>query len=76
MLQLRRNATFTNGDYNSKVLGTNVLSYARSYGGVSFVVAINFGDSHEDIDVSGFNVNLREESKIYLTATNSEYKVG
>lgn len=76
LLQLRRNTTFTNGDFNSKVLGSNVFSYARSYGGVSFVVAINFGDVDEDVDVSVFNVNLKEQSKIHLAATNSNYTVG
>lgn len=76
LLQLRRNDSFANGDFNSKVLGSNVFSYARSYGGVSFVVAINFGDVEEDVDVSVFNVNLEEESKIHLTATTSNYAVG
>lgn len=76
LLQLRRNVSFANGDYNSKVLGSNVFSYARSYGGVSFVVAINFGDVNEDVDVSVFDVNLKDESKIHLAATNSNYTVG
>lgn len=76
LLQLRRNATFVNGSFDSTVLGTNVFSYARTYAGNSFVVAINFGDSEEEVDISGLGTNLREESKIHLTSSTSDHKTG
>jgi glycosidase len=76
LLALRKNATFINGNFQSDVLGSNVFGYSRTYAGISFIVAINFGDGHEEVDVSGFNVNFNEQSKIHLTSSNSELKVG
>jgi hypothetical protein len=40
------------------------------------VVAINFGNAQEEVDISGFNTNLREESKIHLASSTSDYKSG
>lgn len=78
LLQLRKNTLFIYGDFDSKVLGSNVFTYARTYGGVSFVIAINFGGANENVDVlSNFNnLYLNEVSKIHLTSSNSNYTVG
>lgn len=73
LIKLRKNETFIDGDIELKKLGDNVLAYSRSYKGVSFIIAINVGNKEETVDVSIFNVNLREESKIHLAAVNSKY---
>lgn len=76
LLALKKNESFAIGDFDLRALNENVLSYSRSRNGVAFIVAINLGNSTETVDLTVFNVNLRETSEVHLTATVSANKIG
>ena len=75
LTSLRKNATLALGDIDFKVLGDNVLAYSRTHEKVSYLIAINLGNKTENVDASGFKVNLKEESKILLAAPNSKHEI-
>lgn len=73
---LRRNQTFADGDFVSKVFSENVFGYSRTSAGETIVVLINLSDKSETVNVSALTVKLRDESVVLLASSSSGYEIG
>jgi alpha-glucosidase len=71
LLKLRKNETFTDGNFTSKVLSENVFGFYRSTDDSTFVVLINLGNRSETINVSDLTVNFEHGAEILLASSTS-----
>lgn len=77
LVKLRQADALIDGDYSSYVEGSNVLLILRKLNSSKlFLTAINFGDNHEEVDLSKVDKILAENLKIEVSSVGAAQTPG
>lgn len=76
LLHLRKNETFSEGDFESKVLSEDVFGFTRSTSNTTIVVLINFGGASVSVNLNDLTVKLEKRAEIVLASPSSSHKDG
>ncbi|XP_044726881.1 maltase A3-like [Chrysoperla carnea] len=77
LVKLRQADALINGDFSSHVEGSNVLLILRKLNNSKlFLTAINFGDIHEEVDLSKIDKILAENLKIEVSSVGAAQTQG
>lgn len=77
LAMLRNNDTFVYGEFKSLAVNDDVFGYVRSLDGEeTYAILINFSDVESTVDVNLLGVNFKDESKIVVAGSNSQYNAG
>lgn len=76
LAELRTNAVFVNGEFESHAFNNEVFAYKRTYAGTSFVVLINFAGNVHTVNLENLNAGFSDRVEVALAGSKSSYDVG